>query len=102
MGNPGLCGLPLVFKPCPEDEMPKKPRSTNNVDEVHENKFITGGFYISMALGFIVAFWGVCGTLLLNKWCWIIVLKMFIKVEDWFYVNMLVNKKRVQRRFEKN
>ncbi|PIN10269.1 Leucine-rich repeat protein [Handroanthus impetiginosus] len=45
MGNPGLCGLPLVLKPCPE--MPKKPRSANNVDEVHENKFITGGFYIS-------------------------------------------------------
>ncbi|PIN13320.1 Leucine-rich repeat protein [Handroanthus impetiginosus] len=101
MENPRLCGPPLAL-PCPEDETPKKPRSTNNVDEVHENKFITGGFYISMALGFIVAFWGVCGTLLLNKWCWIIVLKMFIKVEDWFYVNMLVNKNRVQRRFEKH
>ncbi|PIN09229.1 Leucine-rich repeat protein [Handroanthus impetiginosus] len=102
MGNPGLCGPPLVFKPCPEDEMPEKPRSTNNVDEVHENKFITRGFYISMAVGFIVAFWGVCGTLLCNKWCWIIVLKMFIKVEDWFYVNMLVNKNRIQRHFEQH
>ncbi|PIN14167.1 Extracellular matrix protein slit [Handroanthus impetiginosus] len=79
MGNPGLCGPPLVLKPCIEDEMPKKPKSTNNVDEGHENKFINGEFYISMALGFIVAFWGVSGTLFLNKWCWIIVLKMFFQ-----------------------
>ncbi|PIN07153.1 Leucine-rich repeat protein [Handroanthus impetiginosus] len=92
MGNPELCGPPLVFESCLEDEMPKKPKSTNNVGEVHENKFIIRGFYISMALGFIVAFWGVSGTLLLNKWCWNNVLKMFIKVEDWFYVNILVNK----------
>ncbi|PIN25898.1 Leucine-rich repeat protein [Handroanthus impetiginosus] len=69
MGNPRLCGPPLVLKPCPEDEMPKRPESTNNVDEAHENEFITRGFYISMQLGFIVAFWGVFGTLFLNKWC---------------------------------
>ncbi|PIN10270.1 Leucine-rich repeat (LRR) protein associated with apoptosis in muscle tissue [Handroanthus impetiginosus] len=102
MGNPGLCGPPLVLKPYLKDEMLKKPKSTNKVDEVHENKFITRGFYISMALGFIVAFWGVCGTLVLNKWCWITILKMFIRVEDWFYVNVLVNKNRIQRHFEKH
>ncbi|PIN25899.1 Leucine-rich repeat protein [Handroanthus impetiginosus] len=77
MGNPQLCSPPLVLKPCPMEEMPKKPKFTNNGDEVHENNFITRGFYISMALGFTVAFWGVCGTLLLNKWRWIIVLKIF-------------------------
>ncbi|PIN08471.1 Leucine-rich repeat protein [Handroanthus impetiginosus] len=74
MGNPELCGPPLVFKSHLEDEMPKKPPK---------------GFYISMALGFIVAFWGVSGTLLLNKWCWNNVLKMCINIEDWFYVNIL-------------
>ncbi|PIN09231.1 Leucine-rich repeat (LRR) protein associated with apoptosis in muscle tissue [Handroanthus impetiginosus] len=84
------------------DEMPKKPKSTNNVHEVHENNFFTRGFYISMALNFTVAFWGVCGTLLLNKWCWITVPKMFIRFEDWFYVNMLVNKNRTERHFEKH
>ncbi|PIM97639.1 hypothetical protein CDL12_29890 [Handroanthus impetiginosus] len=93
---------PLVLKPCPGDEMPKKPKSTNNVDEAHENKVINGGFYISMALGFIVAFWLVSGTLFLNKWCWTIVLKMFFRVEDWFYVNILVNKNHTERHFEKH
>ncbi|PIN11092.1 Leucine-rich repeat protein [Handroanthus impetiginosus] len=38
MGNPELCGPPLVFKTCIEDEMPKKPKFTNNVGEVHEKQ----------------------------------------------------------------
>ncbi|PIN19975.1 Leucine-rich repeat protein [Handroanthus impetiginosus] len=79
MENPGLCGPPLAYKPCPEDEMPKNP----NIDEEHEDKLIMRGFYISMALGFIVAFWGVSGTLFLNKWCRITILKMVNSIKDW-------------------
>ncbi|PIM99867.1 Leucine-rich repeat protein [Handroanthus impetiginosus] len=44
MGNPGLCGLPLVLKPCPKDKTP-----IDNVDEMnnqeHDNIFKSGGFY---------------------------------------------------------
>ncbi|KAK4488273.1 hypothetical protein RD792_004020 [Penstemon davidsonii] len=81
MGNPGLCGSPLVFKPCPEDEMRKRPDSNGNVtdDLEHEDMFITRWFYISMALGFIVSFWAAFGTLLLKK------SKKLVTIEDWLY-----------------
>ena len=58
-----LCGPPLVDN-C----------TTNGVKPDNENirSKETGGlgvdwFYVSMALGFVVGFWSVCGPLLLNK-----------------------------------
>nr|XP_023886896.1 receptor-like protein EIX2 [Quercus suber]XP_023886897.1 receptor-like protein EIX2 [Quercus suber] len=58
-----LCGPPLTVN-C----------TTNGVKPNNENirSKATGGlevdwFYVSMALGFVVGFWSVCGTLLLNK-----------------------------------
>ncbi|GFP79505.1 serine/threonine-protein kinase bri1-like 2 [Phtheirospermum japonicum] len=95
-GNPGLCGPPLVTKPCPGDEiLPKKPS-----DIEHDDTFITSGFYVSVLLGFIIAFWGVFGTLFLSKWWNITILKMFGTMEDWLYVKILVNKKRLERYFQ--
>nr|XP_023892372.1 receptor-like protein EIX2 [Quercus suber] len=58
-----LCGPPLTVN-C----------TTNGVKPNNENirSKATGGlevdwFYVSMALGFVVGFWSVCGNLLLNK-----------------------------------
>lgn len=79
-GNPGLCGPPLS-KPCPGDETSRSPRSKLSNEEMgtveHEDKFISTGFYVSLALGFIVGFWGIFGSLLLNK---------FRLLEDWFHI----------------
>ena len=57
-----LCGLPLTEN------------RTNGVKPNNENigSKTTGGlevdwFYVSMALGFVIGFWSVCGPLLLNK-----------------------------------
>ncbi|PIN09748.1 Leucine-rich repeat (LRR) protein associated with apoptosis in muscle tissue [Handroanthus impetiginosus] len=95
MGNPRLCGPPLVLKPCPGDKTP-----VGNVDETHnqehDNIFNSKGFYVSMALGFIVAFWGVSGTLFLNKWCRITIGKMLVCVEDWLYVKIMISKNRLK------
>lgn len=63
LGNPELCGPPLS-RPCPGDD--GKPDFTHGTDG---DKFITKGFYISMMFGFIVGFWCVLGTLLLNRTC---------------------------------
>ncbi|PQQ18758.1 LRR receptor-like serine/threonine-protein kinase GSO1 [Prunus yedoensis var. nudiflora] len=62
-GNPFLCGLPLSTK-CSEDgnSTPKDPKDNDNEDG--NEKF---WFYVSMALGFIVGFWGVFGTLIVKK-----------------------------------
>ncbi|BBH01377.1 disease resistance family protein / LRR family protein [Prunus dulcis] len=62
-GNPFLCGFPLSTK-CSEDgnSTPKDPKDNDNEDG--NEKF---WFYVSMALGFIVGFWGVFGTLIVKK-----------------------------------
>ncbi|KAJ9679388.1 hypothetical protein PVL29_021345 [Vitis rotundifolia] len=59
IGNPDLCGAPLL-KNCTENEDPN-PRDENG------DGFERSWFYIGMATGFIVSFWGVCGALLCKR-----------------------------------
>jgi Leucine-rich repeat (LRR) protein len=58
-GNSLLCGPPLSAK-CSKDET--KPRVANKNGREIESM----SFYISMPAGFIVGFWGVCGTLIIK------------------------------------
>ena len=58
-----LCGLPLSNN-CTINDV--------NLDKENKGSKHNGGlevdwFFVSMALGFVVGFWGVCGPLLLNK-----------------------------------
>ncbi|KAL6177642.1 hypothetical protein ACLB2K_049167 [Fragaria x ananassa] len=64
-GNPSLCGFPLSTK-CPGDE---EPTSTGNLPVQDNDEDGNGklGFYVSVVLGFILGFWGVCGTLVVKK-----------------------------------
>lgn len=64
-GNPKLCGPPLLKK-CLVAELPGEdpPASEGQVDQEQENDL---WFYIGVALGFIVGFWGVCFPSLLNS-----------------------------------
>ncbi|XP_059439562.1 receptor-like protein EIX2 [Corylus avellana] len=62
-GNSLLCGPPLSTK-CPEDET--KPRVTTNGGNQNRRGVESFSFWISMVAGFIVAFWGVCGTLIIK------------------------------------
>ncbi|KAL0299337.1 UNVERIFIED_CONTAM: Receptor-like protein EIX1 [Sesamum radiatum] len=67
VGNAGLCGRP-VNKSCPRDESDQDPYSRANVEsEDDDDRFITEGFYTALGLGFVVGFWGIIGTTLLNK-----------------------------------
>ena len=62
-GNPKLCGPPLLKK-CLEDERGEhSPPNEGDVQKEANDLW----FYIGVALGFIVGFWGICGTLLLNS-----------------------------------
>ncbi|KAJ9678528.1 hypothetical protein PVL29_020651 [Vitis rotundifolia] len=64
-GNPTLCGLPLLKK-CLEDRAEGAPNASSYEDNIQQDGNDMW-FYVSIALGFIVGFWGVCGTLLLNN-----------------------------------
>ncbi|CAI0399804.1 unnamed protein product [Linum tenue] len=57
-GNKDLCGLPLA-KNCTRD------RVTDESGDGSGSEF--KWFYVSLALGFIVGFWGVVGSMVLNK-----------------------------------
>ncbi|CAL9757971.1 unnamed protein product, partial [Musa acuminata subsp. burmannicoides] len=61
IGNPGLCGFPLN-QSCKDNETAQ---GRSNADDRDENEMIW--FYTSMAPGFVVGFWAVWGTLILNK-----------------------------------
>ncbi|GAY68640.1 hypothetical protein CUMW_265690 [Citrus unshiu] len=67
-GNLELCGLPLANM-CPDEESTPSPGTDDdsNTLEDEDDQFITRGFYVSSILGFFVGFWGVCGTLMLNR-----------------------------------
>ena len=68
--NSLLCGLLLLTK-CSEDTT--IPRLTLNGSNIVANKYGRGiesfSFYIDLTAGFIVGFWGVCGTLI-TKTSW--------------------------------
>ncbi|KAM3682274.1 hypothetical protein ACJW31_12G060500 [Castanea mollissima] len=58
-----LCGLPLSNNCAINDVNP----NNENKGSKHKGGLEVDWFFVSMALGFVVGFWGVCGPLLLNK-----------------------------------
>ncbi|CAN6555976.1 unnamed protein product [Malus baccata var. baccata] len=62
-GNPGLCGSPLPNK-C--QQMNTSDNATKNMEDEHDNGNGIPWLHISVALGFIVGFWGVCGPLVFS------------------------------------
>ncbi|KAF3946988.1 hypothetical protein CMV_026815, partial [Castanea mollissima] len=58
-----LCGLPLSNNCIINYANPNK----ENKGSKHNGGLEVDWFFVSMALGFVVGFWGVCGPLLLNK-----------------------------------
>ncbi|XP_074284137.1 receptor-like protein EIX2 [Silene latifolia] len=65
-GNEGLCGAPLPS--CSKDQAPSNVPSGDNtsVRNKDDDSVFFLGLYISVVLGFIVGFWGVCGTLIIK------------------------------------
>ena len=62
MNNTSLCGIPLSTN-CPgDDTFPSKDANDKNEDGNHDKLW----FYVSVVFGFIVGFWGICGTLILK------------------------------------
>lgn len=55
-----------------------------------EDKFITFGFYVSLGVGFIIGFWGVCGTLAIKTSWRHAYFKFFNNINDWIQVTLAV------------
>lgn len=63
-----LCGLPLTNHCSGKEE---KTTNTETEEEKegdhHEHNYIDGWFYLSVAIGFVVGFWGIWGPLLISR-----------------------------------
>ncbi|KAK4602720.1 hypothetical protein RGQ29_011646 [Quercus rubra] len=95
IGNLGLYGPPLTEK-CPEDVTSNTNRSENYQEDGDE---FWKCLYIGTWLGFIVGFWGVCGSLMLNR-SWRHSYFLFMtNLKDWLYVTIVVHATRLQKMF---
>ncbi|KAJ7949604.1 putative Leucine-rich receptor-like kinase family protein [Quillaja saponaria] len=105
IGNNGLCGPPLTKEYCTGDgNNSPNPSITSNSqmknNEGEENGLISFGFYVSLAVGFIVGFWGVCGSLILiSSWRYAY-FQLFDNIKDWMYVKAVVFVARLKRRIQ--
>ncbi|CAN6710997.1 unnamed protein product [Malus baccata var. baccata] len=85
-GNPLLCGIPL--QTCSSEETtPEEQPMVGNQDEDNDG-FITLGFYVSLGLGFVVGFWGVCGSSIFNRLWRYTYFKLLNGLNDWLYVGV--------------
>ncbi|KAK9153984.1 hypothetical protein Sjap_001464 [Stephania japonica] len=65
-GNSKLCGLPLSLK-CQDNETAQAPNHVNEDIEEDEEGFEKKRFFVSMAVGFVVGYFGLLGTLWIKK-----------------------------------
>ncbi|KAG2675424.1 hypothetical protein I3760_12G004200 [Carya illinoinensis] len=83
-GNPGLCGYPL--SPCSHLTSSKRDEDIQEEEDRHTIPW----FHVTMVLGFIVGFCGVCGPLVLNKKWRVAYFQFFDKLKDRFFAKLEV------------
>ncbi|KAJ9679443.1 hypothetical protein PVL29_021392 [Vitis rotundifolia] len=88
IGNAQLCGAPLT-KNCTEDDESQGMDTSHTTDENEEGSEMRW-FYISMGLGFIVGFWGVCGALLFKENWRNAYFQFLYDIRDWMYVAVAI------------
>ncbi|ONI22064.1 hypothetical protein PRUPE_2G104600 [Prunus persica] len=82
-GNPKLCGAPLPNKCGPSKGIDADNKNNKDVDNgLHQLPW----FYIFTALGFIVGFWGVCGSLVISKTWRYVYFRFIDNLQDRLYV----------------
>ena len=94
-GNPTLCGLPLLKK-CQGDRAKEASNTYSHEDNIQQDGNDLW-FYVSITFGFIVGFWGVCGTLVLNNSWRYSYFQFLNKIKDWLYVTTIINIARLHR-----
>ncbi|XP_028958697.1 receptor-like protein EIX2 isoform X1 [Malus domestica] len=92
--NPLLCGAPLSTKCSGDDTFP--PKDAEDKDEDGNDKL---WFYATMVLGYIVGFWGVCGTLILKTSWRYAYFQFFDNIKDKIALAIALKVARFQRMF---
>ncbi|MBA0737328.1 hypothetical protein Gogos_010798 [Gossypium gossypioides] len=97
-GNLGLCGEPL--RKCPEYEPPKVPNNggIERSSEGDEGLFEPLWFFIAMAIGFLVGFWGIFGSLVINRSWRHKYFQLVSKLTDWIRLTMALMMVKLQRK----
>ncbi|ONI22861.1 hypothetical protein PRUPE_2G155100 [Prunus persica] len=95
VGNLQLCGPPLK-KMCADEEERGPSEQSDFINQEDKEELITLGFYISMGLGFIVGFWGVCSTLIFSRSWRYAYLKFLNNLNDWLFVRIALLKRHLR------
>ncbi|RWR91802.1 putative LRR receptor-like serine/threonine-protein kinase isoform X1 [Cinnamomum micranthum f. kanehirae] len=85
MGNPLLCGPPLLNQ-CPQDEIFPDSQLFSNGDKEAKDELEIQLFFISMGPGFVVGLWVVCGILLFKRSWRVAYYNFFNDMGDRLYV----------------
>ena len=108
MGNPQLCGSPLS-KICSRDELFEDSHCSNETGD-EENQgiqkeghdgFKIPSFYLSSGLGFITGFWGLWGSLILNRSWRHTYFRFLGNMTDKIYMTVVVGAAKLQRKFQR-
>ncbi|KAF3435981.1 hypothetical protein FNV43_RR23073 [Rhamnella rubrinervis] len=96
-GNIGLCGPPLTST-CPEDKTLLVP---SNSSGGNEREWLDMSWFNSgIGVGFVVGFWGLCGTLTFKTAWRHAYFGLLNKLGDWLYMTIIVQKARLRRRLK--
>ncbi|MED6118279.1 hypothetical protein PIB30_001512 [Stylosanthes scabra] len=96
--NLDLCGPPLS-KLCKEVAKPPLPPPKVDEDDI-EDWLLSHGFYISMVLGFATGFWGIFGSILLNRRWRHAYFRFLSNLMDNIYVTVAVKYVKCKRRLK--
>ncbi|XVE72760.1 hypothetical protein DITRI_Ditri11bG0064600 [Diplodiscus trichospermus] len=95
LGNPGLCGAPL--SKCPGEEI-TRPRNSGGGSERDDELFEPLWFFTGMTAGFLAGFWGVFGTLLINRSWRHRYFRFLSKLGDWILLTMALKMEKLRQR----
>ncbi|KAG9440565.1 hypothetical protein H6P81_020730 [Aristolochia fimbriata] len=101
LGNDNLCGPPLLQK-CSTNEPPNKCKLGGAEKRGNEDEIEITGLFISISLGFVMGFWGLCGLLILKR-SWRICYYRFVdEMMEKIFVAFVVRDARLKRKFNKS
>ena len=91
---------PQLYGPPPLPTIFSVPSDRSAEDKDGEDHFEKLWFYLSIALGFIVGFWAVCGSLLIKKSWRYAYFRFADKMKDRLLVVIAVNMAPLQRKIQ--